>query len=220
MPTPRLLPEIEEAVRRLPGVRAVSVVLGQHPDRTTVHVVAGAGARPDDLARAVRRLASERFGLPLGPHEVSVVVQAPTRSAGAGSGTAEVGDGGRAAVRALTLRSTGGRLAVAVELGVGPRTLTGTALGAAGSAHRAHLVAVAVLDALRDLLPAPCDVESVQVVRAVTRDVALTVLVLGPWAGDPHGGVTTLTGSAPLRGDEADAVARSVLDALNRHLGR
>jgi hypothetical protein len=220
VPTPRLLPEIEEAVRRLPGVRAASVVVGELPDVTTVHVVAGAGTRPDDLARTVRQLASERFGLSLAPDDVSVVVQAPQHRAGADRGPADVANGGRAAVRALTLRSTGGRLTVSVELGVGPRTVTGTAVGAAGSGHRAHLVAVAVLEALRDLLPAPCGVESVQVVRAVARDVALTVLALGPGDGEGGEGVTTLTGSAPLRGDEADAVARSVLDALNRHLGR
>lgn len=220
MPTPRLLPEIEEAVRRLPGVLAASVVVGQQPGETTVHVVARAGTRSDELAGEVRRLASERFGLSLGPATVSVDVQAPARSTRGRAGVGDVGDGARAAVRALSLRSTGGRLAVAVELGVGPRAVTGTAVGPAGSAHRAHLVAVAVLDALRDLLPAPCEVESVQVVRAAARDVALTVLALGPGEDEPEGAVRTLTGSAPLRGDEADAVARSVLDALNRHLGR
>jgi hypothetical protein len=52
------------------------------------------------------------------------------------------------------------------------------------------------------------------VVATGTRDVALTVLTMSV----PRLGEQVLTGCAAVRGDEADAVARSVLAALNRQL--
>jgi len=65
-----------------------------------------------------------------------------------------------------------------------------------------------------ELLGQPCEVESSTVVATGTRDVALTVLTMSV----PRLGEQVLTGCAAVRGDEADAVARSVLAALNRQL--
>jgi hypothetical protein len=75
-------------------------------------------------------------------------------------------------------------------------------------------VAQATLRALSELLGSSANVESAQVVSAGTREVALTVLTVSV----PRLGEQLLTGSALVRGDESDAVARSVLDALNRRL--
>jgi len=50
--------------------------------------------------------------------------------------------------------------------------------------------------------------------RLGSREVALAVLTLMV----PRTGEQVLTGAAVVRGDEADAVVRSVLAALNRQL--
>jgi hypothetical protein len=57
-------------------------------------------------------------------------------------------------------------------------------------------------------------VESATIVATGAREVALSVLTIMV----PRTGEQVLTGSAAVRGDEADAVARSVLAALNRQL--
>ena len=76
------------------------------------------------------------------------------------------------------------------------------------------LIAMATLSAVDDLLGQSCEVESAQIVSTGAREVALKVLTLSV----PRIGEQVLTGCAVVRGDEADAVVRSVLDALNRQL--
>jgi len=75
-------------------------------------------------------------------------------------------------------------------------------------------VATATLRAAADLLGLPAEVDTATLVRTQTLDVALVVLTLTM----PRTGELVVTGSAPVRGDESEAVARSVLDALNRQL--
>ena len=72
----------------------------------------------------------------------------------------------------------------------------------------------ATLVALTELLGIPASVESSQLVEVGLREVALTVLTLSI----PRLGEQVLCGSAMVRGDAEDAVARSVLAAVNRRL--
>ena len=57
--------------------------------------------------------------------------------------------------------------------------------------------------------------ESAAIVDTGTHAVALVVITLSV----PRIGAQSLAGSAVLRGDETDAVARAVLAAVNRRLG-
>ena len=68
--------------------------------------------------------------------------------------------------------------------------------------------------ALTELIGMPAQIESAQIAEAGVRAVALTGLVIHV----PRFGDQTLCGSAIVRGDAEDAVARSVLAALNRRL--
>jgi hypothetical protein len=76
-------------------------------------------------------------------------------------------------------------------------------------------VASATLSALDELLGLPAAVESSAVVDTGTHAVALVVITLSV----PRLGAQSLAGSAVIRGDETDAVARAVLAAVNRRLG-
>jgi hypothetical protein len=96
----------------------------------------------------------------------------------------------------------------------GGHLFDGRAVGPASAAHRCRLVAQATLNALQELLGSTAVVESSQVVPAGDRSVALTVLTVSV----PRLGEQLLTGSALVRADESEAVARSVLDGLNRRL--
>ena len=77
-------------------------------------------------------------------------------------------------------------------------------------------MAEATLDALRQLVPeASCaSVETAILARLGDRDVAVTTIAI---VVPPNEDI--VTGSAPVRvGGEHEALARAVLDALNRRL--
>jgi hypothetical protein len=120
----------------------------------------------------------------------------------------------RPAIAAIMVRSGHGETQASVTLTIGDQVFDGTSTGPAGLSHRARLVAVATLEAVSELLGQPCEVESSAIVATGTREIALSVLTMVV----PRTGEQVLTGAAVVRGDEADAVARSVLAALNRQL--
>ncbi len=220
MPTLRLLPELEETLRRLPGVTAASVVTG--PDRMPVeiHVLAVPGKPAKQVVRDVQSLAMAAFDLDIDHRIVSVVqigddeVRMVSPDGQDASGDGEVGAPQRPAVSSVMVRTTRGTTEVAVSLMATHDVFEGKAEGPAGPSHRARTIARAALAALDHLLGRSCEVESAMIISTGQRDVALSVLTLQV----PRIGEQVLTGCALVRGDEADAVVRSVLDALNRQL--
>lgn len=216
--TLRLLPDLEESLRQIPGVRAVSVVTGPDARPTEIHVLTSPGKPPKQVVRDVQSLAMAQHEIDIDHRMVSVVqigepdinidmdVAAPAHP--------EPEPSSRPAVSSVGVRTSGGECHVEVVLAAGGDTFTGSALGTTSPTVRARVVAAATLSALKDLLGLRCEVDSAQVVTAGSREVALTVVTLSA----PRTGDQVLTGSAPVRGDVADAVARSVLDALNRQL--
>jgi hypothetical protein len=216
MPTLRLLPELEESLRTLPGVSAVSVVTTAEAQPTEVHVLAAPGKAPKQLVRDVQSMAMIRHHLDLDHRIVSVVQLADTDAALAAAGSAEQApaQAHRPAIATVAVTVAGAEADVTVTLKLGDRVFVGSSHGAAGVSARPRLVAVATVDAVQELLGLQCDVESALLVPTGPRTVALTVLSLSL----PRVGELLVTGSAAVRGDEADALARSVLDALNRRL--
>ena len=223
MPTLRLLPELEDALRRIQGVKAASVVTGPDAVPTEVHVLAAPGKPAKQVVRDVQSLALARYDIDIDHRIVSVVqmgddeVRVPDTLAGLTPG-AEPADAAepviRPAIAAIMVRSGKGQTEASVTLAAGDRLFEGRSQGPAGHSHRARLVAIATLDAVAELLGQSCEVESSTVVPTGSREVALTVLTMAL----PRIGEQVLTGSAAVRGDDADAVARSVLAALNRQL--
>ena len=228
MPTLRLLPELEDALRHLPGVKAASVVTGPDAVPTEVHVLAAPGKAAKQVVRDVQSLALTQYDIDIDHRIVSVVqigddeVRAVTPPNGvevheddddvaAAEPEAQVV---RPSLAAVMVRSGGGETAASVTLSVGEQVFEGHSQGPAGTSHRARLVALATLEAVAELLGQPCEVESSIIVPTGSREVALSVLTVMV----PRTGEQVLTGAAVVRGDEADAVVRSVLAALNRQL--
>lgn len=118
----------------------------------------------------------------------------------------------RPALTSISVRRSGRRVSATAALALTGQVLTGHA--SREDSDRALAIAQATLDAVRPLLEHAAEVESAQVVTVPGREVALTVLNLS--AGSLPGRV--LVGSALIRGDLEDALARSVLSALNRRL--
>ena len=223
MPTLRLLPELEDALRRIQGVKAASVVTGPDAVPTEVHVLAAPGKPAKQVVRDVQSLALARYDIDIDHRIVSVVqmgddeVRVPDTLAGLTPGAERADEAEpvvRPAIAAIMVRSGKGQTEASVTLAAGDRLFEGRSQGPAGHSHRARLVAIATLDAVAELLGQACEVESSTVVPTGSREVALTVLTMAL----PRIGEQVLTGSAVVRGDDADAEARSVLAALNRQL--
>jgi hypothetical protein len=108
------------------------------------------------------------------------------------------------------------RSLVRVTLARDDEEAVGFAEGSIASTARHRLVAAATIDALRQLeAAAECiDIDHAQIVRVGSHDLAVvTVVFVVPPAEQ------IVSGSALVRPQqEADAVARAVLDATNRRL--
>jgi hypothetical protein len=221
MPTLRLLPELEDSLRQIPGITAASVVTGPDAVPTEVHVLAAPGKPAKQVVRDVQSMALARFDIDI-DHRIVSVVQiadedvvegvAPPADSHAPVDTPEIAI--RPAIAAIMVRSGGGITEASVTLAAGDQLFEGKAQGPVGHSHRSRIVAIATLDSLSDLLGQTCEVESASVVSTGSRELAISVLTLML----PRTGEQVLTGCALVRGDEADAVARSVLAALNRQL--
>ncbi len=220
MPTLRLLPEFEDELKRLPGIIAASVVTGPDAVPNEIHVLAEPGKPPKQVVRDVQSFAMLKLGLDIDHRIVSVVQIGGDEFALTSPGEPDLeldADDAlpRPAIGSIMVRTAGNETEALVTVSAtGGHLFDGRAVGPSGAAHRCRLVAQATLNALEELLGSTADVESSQVVAAGSREVALTVLTVSV----PRLGEQLLTGSALVRGDESEAVARSVLDALNRRL--
>jgi len=234
MPSLRLLPDLEESIRQIPGVRAVSVVTDGLAQPTEVHVLAAPGKPAKQVVRDVQSLAMAQFDIDLDHRIVSVVqIEDDTADDSASSNGSSIDDDvapapeaaeeildsieaqARPMISEIGVRSTGAEIEVEVRLELDGDTFIGIERGAAAASARPRLVASATISALDELLGLPAAVESAAIVDTGTHAVALVVITLSV----PRIGAQSLAGSAVLRGDETDAVARAVLAAVNRRLG-
>ena len=214
----RLLPEFEAALRAVPGIREASVRTGPAAHPIEVHVVAGDTKPAKQVVRDVQSVAMAQFDLDI-DHRIVSVVQIPESAVGVGEAAearaaAEDESLPRPALTQIATTRREGDTHVEVSLGIAGQVFLGAADGPSGSLHKPRIVAGATLAALTELLGIPAQIESAQVLDVANREVALVSLVLTiPRLGDQ-----ALVGSALVRGDEEDAVARAVLAAVNRRL--
>jgi hypothetical protein len=220
VPTLRLLPDFEDELRRLPGIIAASVVTGPDAVPTEVHVLAEPGKAAKQVVRDVQSYALAKHGLAIDHRIVSVVqigadeVGIPPHPEIDPVEDLEEPVPPRPAITSIMVRTAGTESEAVVSLATGGHVFEGRVIGPGAASQRPRLVAQATLRALDELLGTTAEVESAAVVMVGSREVAVTVLSVMV----PRSGEQVVTGSALLRGDESDAVARAVLDALNRRL--
>jgi hypothetical protein len=206
----RLLPDLEDALRQIPGIKAASVVTSPDAVPTEVHVLATTGKAAKQLVRDIQSLAMARYGLDI-DHRIVSVVQFDEPEDGQADGDVTPP---RPVVSSITVRTTGDLAETTITVTLAGTMFEGTATGSASVSARPRLVAQATLEALRELLGTPAELDHAAVVQVGGRAVAVCVLTLAV----PRQGEQLMTGSALVRSDEVDAVARCVLDALNRRL--
>jgi hypothetical protein len=206
------LADIEKELCRLPDVNAARIVADHIGRPKELHILAGAGKAPKQIARDIQSVAMATFGLEI-DHRIISVVQLDAEHMP--PIVAPVGQA-RVAIGGISSEQAGMRSVAKVALRRGDAEAQGLAEGSIAESSRHRAVAQATLDALRKLVPAAesADVETAACVRLGTRAVAITTLV---FVVPPHEEV--VSGSAVVRGsNEAEALARAVLDATNRRL--
>jgi len=203
------LSEVEREICRLPDVSIARLVAEGDGRVSEVHVVAHPGKHPKQIVRDIQSIALASFGLELDRRIVSVVQLG-------GSFLDSEHTGVRPSITAITAEANGLRSLVRVTLARDEEEAVGFAEGSVATAARHRLVAMATVDALRQLdSGAECiDVDHAEIVRVGAHDIAVVTVV---FVVPPSEQI--VAGSAIVRPQqEADAIARAVLDATNRRL--
>ena len=204
------LEEVEREICRLPDVSIVRLVAAADGRISEVHVVAHQGKHPKQIVRDVQSIALASFGLELDRRVISVVQL--------GSSVLDESSppDARPLIVAITAEASGLRSLVRVTLALDEEEAVGFAEGSIATTARHRLVALATVDALRQIEPAAecVDVDHAEIVRIGAHDVAVVTVVYVLPAAEQ-----LVSGSAIVRPQqEPDAVARAVLDATNRRL--
>lgn len=225
MADPLDLRQVELELCRLPEVTAARIVEDDVGRPVEVHILATREKHPKQIVRDVQSVSMATFGLDIDRRVISVVQLeggSGDEAVVSSNGSTRVGPGGapRVVIGDIDIEKRQVRCTVKVRLEQGGEQAVGTAEGSIAPSSRPRLVASATLDALRELVPAvdAADVDASQIVRVGARDIAVSSIV---FVTNPPFEETS-SGSAPVReagtAGEHDAIARSVLSALNRSL--
>ena len=187
---------LEEALVNLPGVRRVKVA-AEDDAVTAVTLLVTPERDAHEVMRRVRSIAAE-LRIPI--DEVA------TEILGASNGE---GAPGRRKLSSLTTRRSPERFSVQIALELDGDVLVGEAEASHGRRFEHRCVAIATLKATSKLLPFPLEVESVDFLAFGVQRLAVVYLSRG---------TDVVVGSAMIRSEEYDAIARATLDAVNRFL--
>jgi hypothetical protein len=191
--------KLARALERLPGIQTVEVRSGP-TGIESVSVLLSVQQNPDEAISDVFATAAISLDTELDPSIVKVLT-APEMP------TTPRRGGPRGRLASLALSRSDEDFVANVSLDRADVSLVGECRSALGLESEHRSVAVATLDAVTPLLRSRVVVEDVDIIQVGGSRVAVVLLAKGD---------DTLVGSALVRVDEDDAVARSTLDALNR----
>jgi hypothetical protein len=206
------LRDVEAELCRLPDVLAARIVADDLGRPIEVHVLAQTGKHPKQIVRDIQSVALASFGIDIDRRIVSVVQLGPDGSDVAPGLSAPARP--RTRIQRMESQASGARVTIRVTLARGDEEATGFAEGSIATATRPRIVALATLDALRQLDPAAAvlDVDTARVLTMGSDDIVLVTLVaVAPYE---H----RLLGSAIVRGQIDECAVRAALDATNRRL--
>jgi hypothetical protein len=196
--------EVERTVCQVPGVVGARLVPGYQREVDELHVLTTVDRAPKQTVRDVQTLLMARYGVTTDHRVVSVAqIDAPQG----------LPSSSRVIVERVGLSQSGVTVTAEVAVRDGDQTLVGTGEGPSSSTGQWRATARATLDALRPLLGdrSAIELEGTDLSDVLGRKVAITIIHFRTERGE-----LTVAGSALVRDSEPDAVARSVLDALNR----
>ncbi len=200
--------ETEAAVRRLKGVSAARIDLGEDGTVARVHVLASAERSPKVIVADVVATLASQFGISLEPTQVRVAGLRPGQPESAPASPPRA----RLKFVGLTVSRLRSSAEVRVQLEHDGLVYEGAAAGPSAASRLLELVGQATLRAVETYLRADqlFLVQAATVVQAASHQVALLVV---SWLGPEE---QTLSGSAVVRGEPREAMVHAALDAVNR----
>lgn len=196
---------LEGFVRQLRDVIAARVELDDEAQIRCIRVLARVGRNPRQIVRDVQSGLLGRFNLEVGADLISV--------AQVGDGVEEELSPPRFVLRRVTRSVAGSRASVEVEMALGQETARAAASGAVAETVQLRVAAEATLGAVHKLLGTELfHLVDARLVEAAGRRVAVVV------AGVVGEERKAYVGCCSVRLDDAEAVARATLSALNRHV--
>lgn len=210
--------QLEAELCRLPEVKAARVVADESGSLIEVHIVATPEKHAKQLVRDVQTIALANYGIDVDRRIISVVQldeRSPLFDAPPPKLEVVATPEPRLRVSRVSIDASDDDTQVRVTVERGEATATGSSIGPPVASLLPRLTADAALGAVRELEPlsAPVAIEMATVTELGARRIASVAIVCAAFAGDE-----VLTGSAVVRSDDASAIARAVLDALNRRL--
>ncbi len=202
---PAVRAEVEAAIASVPGVLAARLVPGFEREIDELHVLTTLDKGPKQTVRDVQSMLMARFGVTT-DHRVISVVQLDEDEHDAAAPR-------RVLITSVTVTQQGLTSAVEVVVQDGDDELVGHASGPSSSAGRRRATGRATLEAIAPLLGSSrmVELEGVEIADVMGHRVAISLVHFHAVTGE-----STVCGSAMIRGDEAESIARSVLDAVNR----
>jgi hypothetical protein len=204
-------PEQRQAVERdlasIPGVRSVRLVPGYDRDVDELHLVTSPDRAPKQTVRDAQTLLMARFGIAT-DHRVISIVQLDEPALG-------LPQSRRVVIERVTVAHEGLTVTAEVTVADQEEERLGRADGPSSVVGQRRAIARATLASVEPLLDqgAVVDLEAADITQVMGQPVAISLVHVRTGRGE-----YTLCGSAIVRDGEANAIARSVLDALNRTL--
>lgn len=201
---PEVRAEVERAVCSVPGVVGARLVPGFDRQVDELHVLTTLDKHPKQAVRDVQTVLMARFGVPT-DHRVVSVVQLDERDG--------LPNANRVVIDRVAVTQGGMSVTVEVVLRDGEAEFRGSAEGSSSGSGRYRAIAHATLDAVRPLLSEGClvELEGVDLTTILGHTLAVALIHFRTDRSE-----LTLSGSAVVRDAEPEAVARAILDALNR----
>lgn len=202
---PLVRQHVEASLRAVPGILAVRLVPGFDREVDELHAVTTLDKSAKQAARDLQSMLMASFGIST-DHRVISVVQLRDTDTDASPRT-------RVVIDRVAVSQKGLAAQVSVTVNDGEEALEGQSEGPASAAGRRRATARATLASILPLLgnERVVEVEGVEVQDVLGHLVAITFVHFHTPQGED-----TVCGSAMVRGDESDAIARAVLDAVNR----
>jgi hypothetical protein len=205
---PRQRVAVEAAVTSVPGVIGARLVAGFERQVDELHVLTVIDRSAKQTVRDVQTVLMARFGIPTDHRVISVVQLEEGRGLPALAA--------RPVIEEVGVVRSGTTVEASVVLGERDTSHRGSATGAATPTGRHRAVAHATLAALRPLLgdTTLVELEGVDLVEVASHRLAVVVLQVRSARTE-----ISLSGTALAHDNADDAIARALLDALNRTLG-
>ncbi|MEW6172382.1 MAG: hypothetical protein AB1510_04855 [Bacillota bacterium] len=200
----------EEMLRNIPDVVSARVTLSPENTASSVQVLAGAERSAAEVAADVVAVMKKYFAVDVKPEMVTVAhLQEPPQT----DNTMSIERRPRFA--GLNISSKGNQVEIKVEIANEGTVVNGIAVGPSSTRNRQRLIAQATLIALGNWIQGGHTfiLEDLTVASLAGKRVALVAVSLLSPMGEEF-----LTGSAVVDEEEADAIIRATLDAVNRRL--